>query len=261
METIILIILSILPVFLIGLYIRFSDKNKEPAGLIIKLFLGGLGAIVVTTILTLIISMFYPDILEVTEMSFDYTELFFISFFAIGLVEEFSKWIFVYSISFNNKHFDETFDMIVYAVFVSLGFACIENIMYVLQGGIKIALLRSVLSVPGHACFGVYMGYYLLKTKMCTLRGDKKNKNINMFKSIIIPMLLHGAFDFLVFCNTGIAFFILVVLVIILYVFVIIIIVRESKSSLKFKYKYNFCGICGRRVDSRFCPICGSKNE
>ena len=57
-------------------------------------------------------------------------------------------------------------NIIVYAVFSSLGFACIENILYVLSGGVGIAILRAILSVPGHMCFGVIMGYFLSQAKV-----------------------------------------------------------------------------------------------
>ena len=263
METIILLILSILPVFLIGLFIRLKDNPKEPMGLIIGLFFCGLGSIALTVIITLIISIFYPDILYLDRFIYDVDliELFFVTFFAIALVEEFSKWFFVYIVSYNNKHFDETFDMIVYAVFVSLGFACIENIMYVFTGGIKTALLRAVLAVPCHACNAVFMGYYLSKAKICHISGDRKNKRLNLLKSIIIPTMMHGTYDFLALGNKIILIVILFIYVITIYVFVIIKIVKASKQSFKFKYKYNFCGVCGRRVDSRYCPVCGTKNE
>ncbi|MBO7079184.1 MAG: PrsW family intramembrane metalloprotease [Bacilli bacterium] len=263
MEAILLLILSILPVFLIGLFIRIKDKPKEPIGLIIKLFFCGLGSIVLTLLITLIISIFYPDILslDVYALDINLIELFFLTFFGIALVEEFSKWFFVYIVSYNHKHFDETFDMIVYAVFVSLGFACLENILYVFNGGIKVALLRAVLSVPGHAANAVFMGYYLSKAKMCNISGDKKNKRINMLKSILVPTLMHGTFDFLALSNSIVLFVLLVIYVILMCIFVIIRVVKASRESFKFKYKYNFCGVCGRRIDSRYCPICGSKNE
>lgn len=263
MESVVLLILSILPVFLIGLFIRIKDKPKEPIGLIIKLFFCGLGAIALTLILTLIISIFYPTILGLDLQSLDLSliELFFLTFFGIALVEEFSKWFFVYLVSYNNKHFDETFDMIVYAVFVSLGFACLENILYVFNGGIKLALLRAVLSVPCHACNAVFMGYYLSKAKICFISGDKKNKRINTFKSILVPTLMHGTFDFFALSNSVAFFVLLIVYVILMYIFTILRVIQASRQSFKFRYKYSFCGVCGRKIDSRYCPVCGSKNE
>lgn len=264
METLILLILSILPVILIGIFIRTRDKEMEPKGLVIKLFFCGVGSIVLTLILTAIISIFYPAILSQDQFIYDVNlfELFIVTFFAIGLVEEISKWFFVYTVSYNSKHFDETFDMIVYAVFVSLGFACLENILYVFGNySIKVALLRAILSVPGHACDAVFMGYYLSKAKLCHISGDIKNKRINMFKSIAVPTLMHGTYDFLAFGNSIILMILFIVYIILMYVFTIIKVVQASSQSFKFKYKYNFCGVCGRRVNSRYCPVCGSKNE
>ena len=264
MEAIILLILSILPVILIGIFIRTRDKEKEPKKLVVKLFFCGVGAIVLTLILTLIISIFYPAILSQEEFVYDVNlfELLIVTLFAIGLVEETSKWFFVYIVSYNSRHFDETFDMIVYAVFVSLGFACLENILYVFENySIKVALLRGILAVPGHACDAVFMGYYLSKAKICHINGDIKHKRVNLFKSIAIPTLMHGIYDFLAFGNNILLMILFVVYVILMYVFTIIKVVKASRQSFKFKYKYNFCGICGRRIDSRYCPVCGSKNE
>ena len=263
METLILLILSVLPVFLIGLYIMKKDKEKERVGLIIGLFACGIGSVFLTFALTIIIAIFYPGMLDINLQILDFNpiELFFLTFFAIALVEEFSKWFFVYIISYNYKYFDETFDMIVYAVFVSLGFACLENIMYVTSGGIKLALLRAVLSVPCHACNAVFMGYYLSKAKLCSISGDKKNKRINIFKSIFIPMVMHGTFDFFALGTNGLSFILLIVYTVLMYVFTILKVVKSSRYSFKFRYKYHFCGVCGRHIDSRYCPVCGSKNE
>ena len=132
MRELLLLIISILPVYLVARYIYKKDKDKEPRSLIIKLFLGGLGAFVLTIIITLLLSLFFPSLLSDT-MDTDLISLFFHVFFGVALIEEFSKWIFVYNISYNSKEFDQMYDMIVYAVFVSLGFACIENIFYVLN--------------------------------------------------------------------------------------------------------------------------------
>ena len=157
MRELLLLIISILPVYLVARYIYKKDKDKEPRSLIIKLFLGGLGAFVLTIIITLLLSLFFPSLLSDT-MDTDLISLFFHVFFGVALIEEFSKWIFVYNISYNSKEFDQMYDMIVYAVFVSLGFACIENIFYVFEHGFGTGIIRGLLAVPGHACDGVFMG-------------------------------------------------------------------------------------------------------
>ena len=155
----ILLILSVLPAVVLGIIIYKNDKlEKEPSGLLAKLFMGGIGAIGLTTL----ISFIGVYILGIPEefIGLPIWALALYSYLFIALTEEFSKWFFVKTITWNNKEFNHIYDAIVYSVFVSLGFATLENIMYVFEGGIGTALLRAVLSVPGHVFFGVFMGYY-----------------------------------------------------------------------------------------------------
>ena len=154
-----LLIVSILPVFLIGSYVYRKDSEKESRGLLFKLFLSGVGSLFLTLIISFVGSIFFPVFFG-DESRLDLFSLFFHTFFGIALVEEFSKWFFVYKIGFNNKEFDQVYDMVVYSVFVALGFACIENILYVFESGVTIGVLRGIFAVPGHACDGFFMGYY-----------------------------------------------------------------------------------------------------
>ena len=257
MNSLILLVFSVLPVLLIGCYIYYKDSSKEPKGFIIKLFLCGIGSFVLTIILSLIISIFYPALLA-SDYSAGLIELFFHVFLGIALVEEFSKWIFVYLFSYNSKHYDQFYDMIIYAVFVSLGFACIENIFYVFEHGFSTAIVRALLSVPGHACDGIFMGYYL---SMAKTSSSKELSRKYLFMSILVPMLLHGFFDFCLFSKMIIFIVLFFIFVIFLYIFSIKKIKKVSAITGKIKYKDNFCPECGRKVDSDFCPNCGRKNE
>lgn len=260
MRELFLVFLSILPVYLVGRYIYNKDSVKEPKSLLIKLFLSGIGAFFVTIIITLVLSLFFPSLLS-ESMNFDLVELFFHVFFGIALVEEFSKWIFVYKIGFNNKEFDQVYDMIVYAVFVALGFACFENIFYVLENGFVTAVVRGLLAVPGHACDGVFMGYYLSMAMLSSIHSNDSLRKRNLFLSIFVPMLLHGFYDYCLFSQN-------VLLILLFFVFIISLYVITSKRTNKvssirgnIKYRNKFCGNCGRHVDSDFCPNCGSRNE
>ena len=108
-------------------------------------------------------------------------------------------------IIWRNRNFNEFFDGIVYACFISLGFACIENIMYVFGAGsffgsIGIGLTRALLSVPGHFLFGVLMGYYLALAKF-----DPQNRSKYLIYSLIIPMLAHGVFDYILMLTSSLS--------------------------------------------------------
>ena len=95
----------------------------------------------------------------------------------------------LYLLIWRNRHFDEYFDGIVYAAFVSLGFAGVENIMYVFGSGVGTGVMRALLSVPAHFLFAVVMGYFFALAKFY------KNRSWNMLMAFLVPMLLHGIFD------------------------------------------------------------------
>lgn len=98
------------------------------------------------------------------------------AFFVVALIEEFSKYIFVRFYSQPKKYFNEPFDGIVYAVMVSMGFAAIENIAYVSQGGMGTAIVRAFTAVPAHATFAVLMGYFMGLAKF----APSKSKNVSL---------------------------------------------------------------------------------
>ena len=85
----------------------------------------------------------------------------------------------------------------VYAVFVSLGFALWENLGYVAMYGLSTALVRAVTAVPGHACFGVFMGVYYGRAKRYDNDGDFVNTKRCRTMAVLMPALLHGAYDFI----------------------------------------------------------------
>jgi RsiW-degrading membrane proteinase PrsW (M82 family) len=96
--------------------------------------------------------------------------------------------------AYRQPEFDEPFDGIVYAVMVSMGFATIENIGYVMQHGLATAFLRMFLSVPAHAAFAVLMGYYVGRAKF-----HPGGRFSNLMKGLWLAVLFHGLFDFFLF--------------------------------------------------------------
>ena len=82
------------------------------------------------------------------------------AFIVAALTEEGMKFLAFYFFFWKNRNFNERFDGIVYAVYISLGFAGIENILYVFTGGYSVGVIRALTAVPAHALFGIVMGYY-----------------------------------------------------------------------------------------------------
>lgn len=189
-----LIVISVLPSILYMRMVYKKDKiEKEPVGLIIKLLIfGGLSVIPIG---------FFEFFLDEFVKNFVNENLFTLynfiqAFFAVALVEEGIKFIILKLATWRNNNFNYTFDGIVYAVAVGLGFATIENIFYVLSTGVMTALLRAFISIPGHLTFGVLMGIFYSKSKVCERNNDYLGKTKNMMLSLMIPLALHGFFDF-----------------------------------------------------------------
>ena len=260
MQVLLLIIISILPVFLIGLFIYKKDKQKEPKKILIKLFLAGIGSCFLTLAMTFGLEALFP-IFAADPKELNFGELIINVFIGVALVEETSKWLMTYFVSYKDSNFDEFYDAILYCAFVALGFACFENIFYVLEGGISIGILRALFSVPGHVCDAVIMGYFLGLAKISDVNNRKNLKRKNIALSILFPTITHGIYDYCLYASNVVFLMVFFIFVICVYVYVIKKIKKVSSIDKKFKYKDNFCPNCGRVVDANFCPVCGRKND
>ncbi len=187
--TTLLLALSILPVILLMIFIYRADKyQKEPIKSLAKAFIGGMIAIPLDILLVnLINSVIYSN------------TVFHTAFMNAGLPEELSKFIIFMIFIWRDKNFDEYMDGIVYATFIGLGFACVENVMYVfgastesLQTGVATGVVRGLLSVPGHFLFGVLMGYFLSMAKF-----HKEKRGMYLLIALLLAAAGHGLFDWL----------------------------------------------------------------
>ncbi len=210
-----LILLTILPSYVLGKYIYKKDKvEKEPPVLLMVLLLCGATAVLATLAMSSIAKDTFPIL---ASKKIDFKTVFIKNFIGIALIEEFFKWFFLNIVTWRNKNFNFLFDGVVYGVFVALGFATLENFLYVFNysGGLITALLRALLSVPGHCFFGVFMGYYFGLARM------EKNANKGWFlfyiMSLAVPVLLHGIFDFCLSWDQRVYIIIYAVFVTILY--------------------------------------------
>ena len=195
MNNVVLAALAIAPGLAIAFYIYERDKlDREPLRLLVISFV--LGAL----------SIFPALWLEMAGQAAGYTEkgLFenrnpadiFVFALLVGGAEELCKFIVVTWFAYPKKDFNEPFDGITYSVMVSLGFATLENIYYVQEGGYSIALLRMFTAVPAHACFGVLMGYFIGLAKF-----RRTNRLWFKFTGLLAAVVFHTAYDFFLFVN------------------------------------------------------------
>lgn len=186
----VLLLSALAPVAAVIVYIYVKDKYEKESKryLTLAFVLGGVVSIIITTILYLFFDLFLP-------LPDDYSiwQQFVKAFFVVGFIEEFSKYIMVRGFLQPRTVFNEPYDGIIYAVMVSMGFAAVENIMYVIQGGINVAFLRAFTAIPAHATFGIIMGYYMGKAKF------SKNKFKWNLIGLFTAVLFHGAYDFFLF--------------------------------------------------------------
>lgn len=172
---------GIAPALALMSFFYLKDRYSEPLPLIIRTFV--LGMLLVFPI------MFIQYVFQSEELI---TNNFLQSFFLVSLLEEFFKWfIFMYAI-FHHSEFDAHYDGIVYAVAISLGFATLENILYLFTNGISYAFTRALFPVSSHALFGVIMGYYFGKAKLYPLQKLK-----NLLLAFLFPFLLHGTYNYI----------------------------------------------------------------
>ena len=128
---------------------------------------------------------------------------FLLYFVVVAVSEESSKYIMLRRNSWKSREFNCQYDGVIYSVFVSLGFAIWENISYVLHYGISTALVRAVTAIPGHACFGVFMGVFYGLAKKYENTGEYDAAKLYRALSVIIPVTLHGAYDYIATYSGG----------------------------------------------------------
>ena len=191
---IVLIATAILPAAWLLLRVYQADRlEKEPIFLLLSLLVLGVFATALAGTAEhygeVALSKLMPD------QGVIYKAILY--FVVVALSEEGFKYLLLKVRTWNNRNFNCSFDGVVYSVFVSLGFAIWENIAYVLYYGIGTAIARAVTAVPGHACFGVFMGVWYGVAKRYELAGYTGEAARARRSGLITAVLLHGVYDFI----------------------------------------------------------------
>jgi len=229
------LLVALAPAAALAIYFYHKDKYEpEPLGLLSKAFFAGFAV----TFLIIIVEIIVMAALVLPVQCF-FLKIFLMSFFVAGLIEEGFKFLVFRRMIYNNKEFNEPYDGIIYAVMISLGFAAMENIMYVMAGAFKwgvlgtfqVGITRAMFSVPTHAFCATIMGYYLGLAKFC---GDRERERENIYKGLGFAILAHGLYDFFLFTKTAAGVLFMLILFIFCWNFALRAIkIQEEKSPFK----------------------------
>lgn len=208
---------ALLPAIVLLRYIyRHDHIEKEPPALLLRLLLGG------------VLSAFAAILLETAGMwilpafAEEGSDLYYVllAFLVVAVSEEGAKLFFLKKYSWHQPAFNYMFDGIVYAVFVSLGFAAFENVKYVFDFGLSVAFSRAFLAVPAHMAFAVFMGIFYGRARCHARRGNGTAAKSNLAAGFISAVLLHGFYDACLMVGTNLSMIVFVGFVIFMYFFV-----------------------------------------
>ena len=222
MDTLLLIV-AILPVIVLGIYIYKRDKHKEPTNLLARLFLSGIISCFLVLVISLLLTQIFP-FLNKGYNTMNFIEFILYTFIFIALTEECCKWLMTYYLGYKNKEFDEVYDILVYAVFVALGFAAFENILYVFgNDSLQVGLMRA-------------------------------------FLAILVPTLYHGIYDYCCLTDSNLVLLVFIIFIVFLYTISLKKIKLLSEQTIRLNPN-NYCPRCGNKVDGNFCSKCGLKQQ
>lgn len=224
----ILIPAAVIPAVVLMILVAKSDKlERESPRLLFSLVLFGFLAAAAALVQEKLLSFILDFAVPATSPAYNVILYFLI----VAGAEEGAKFLFLNVRTWRNPQFNCQFDGVVYATFLSLGFALLENVGYVVlnDNGLATALVRAVTAIPGHACFGVFMGIFYGVAKRYDYEGKRGKKSLFLFLAFAVPMLLHGTYDYLTTLSNQVYSWIFVGFVVVLFIVSIILVRRMSK--------------------------------
>ena len=198
LESLELLAVTLAPIGFIFTYVYLRDKyEREPLKYLIITFLLG----VLTAAPVIFLGEGLRMLTGTSSTSATLLGLFVYAFFVVAMTEEGMKYLVLRFYNYPHKEFDEPYDGIMYGAAVSLGFAAIENVLYVFgpsedQWGV--AIVRMFTAVPAHATFGIIMGYFVGRAKFL---GKEGNPFMERMKGLGLAIVLHGVYDFFLFVD------------------------------------------------------------
>ena len=225
---VIYVLAAILPAIFLMRYVYKQDTiEKEPPYLLGNLVWMG----VLAALASIVLEWIGQTILDITVDENDPRYLYILAFLVVAVIEEGTKFFFLYRRTWNDPNFNYRFDGIVYAVFVSLGFAAFENVKYVFNYGLSVALPRAILAIPGHMGFAVFLGVFYGRARLQADLGNKAGTIANLIVGYLLAVLLHGFYDSCCMVGTNQSTVAFVIFVVVMYLVVFGLIKHESRTN------------------------------
>ena len=189
---------AVIPALLLMWWFWKSDRFPEPRDVVWKTF--RLGIYIIPPVL-LISQLLAPLVaIQTDPLLAAIAE----ALFQAAIPEDLAKFCVLFFYCARRTHFNEPMDGIVYGAAASMGFAAFENVLYVLEGGLDVALMCALTAVPGHCAHGIIMGYFiaLFELSRRDRRGTRNEKLVKWEESkylviaLALPILLHTLYDF-----------------------------------------------------------------
>lgn len=218
---------AVLPAVFLMYYVYEQDSiEKEPPGLLWAC----VGRGVLAALASIILEAIGERLLGVSGIQNEVTYTVVLAYLVVAAVEEGTKYFFLYRLTWNDPNFNYRFDGIVYAVFVSLGFAAFENVKYVFSYGLSVAFSRAVLAIPAHMGFAVIFGLFYGRARLAADWGQNGKKVLLLAVGYLLAVFLHGTYDASAMMHSGEATVAFIGVVAVIYVIILIIVRREAKT-------------------------------
>lgn len=221
------VLAAVLPAVFLMRYVYRQDRiESEPPYLLGQLALLGVAAAVVSVVPEILAQSLLDQWVGPENPRY----IVLLAFLGVGAVEEGAKLFFLYRRTWRDGNFNYRYDAIVYAVFVSLGFAAFENVKYIFNYGLSVAFTRAILAIPGHMSFAVFMGVFYGRAKLRYDCGNSLACRVNLLLGYLAAVTLHGIYDACCMTGTQRATVFFVIFVLAMYAAVFALIRHESRT-------------------------------
>ncbi len=253
MPFVVLVIIGVFPgVFWLWMAYRWDKYQPEPKKLVIRTFLLGMAAVIPVAAIEWVMGLGGAD---TSSLNAPLAAVAYESFIVAGVTEELAKFLVVYFSIYKNRHFDESTDGIVYASAAALGFASLENVLYMIGFGWEVIILRSILSTLAHLLFAVIWGYPLALKKI-----RRPGAAGWVVLGLLGGMFAHGLYDFVLFTQGW--FVLMVIPVMAGLIIALVLMVKHARKISAFRPKAGaVCRQCGQATpaNANFCIHCGAR--